>query len=593
MPYAWLVLAMVFILTSCGEIKPNSAAVETVETQSETDTPATATEGNPAPPTTAATIFPHSKNWADPASHGVWVLQNDTATCLKCHSSETTTAKAVTDGTPPTCNSCHPLFPHAENWDKKENHGAYVSTNGKENCATQCHGTDLKGGLSKISCDSCHLLYPHTTTWDSPEEHGVKALGDLKSTCKTCHGADLQGGSNGVSCFGCHEKFPHETDWKNPLKHGNFVRESGQQNCTTTCHGTDLKGGLSGVSCSSCHALYPHLLGWKNYDGHGKYVLTTLANDKTSCKTCHGSDLKGGSSGVSCYSCHTNYPHETGWKEAVNHGPKAYGTLKNSCAAGNCHGTTFQGTPQAPACSRCHNDFPHTDSKWMTPDKTKNAAVRDDRFHGDRFIWDIQRGETTPCTKCHGTDYGRNIGVAGLNFQCTQCHTNGITHTGAWSSTGHGTYYSALYNSLSANANCKDCHGSAVNFTDSQTKIFLEGQSECYRCHWAYPHKAYDLSSWHEVWEPVVPNNCGGMTNSAHLTYLMSSPLFTDVYGQRPTYADDPNSIPAIQHSCSGAAGSCHFNGRRSYNTGSTSRLCGKYCHSATTPAIPSRPPCL
>jgi hypothetical protein len=29
-----------------------------------------------------------------------------------------------------------------------------------------------------------------------------------------------------------------------------------------------------------------------------------LTNPTTNCVSCHGSDLKGGSAGVSCYSCH-------------------------------------------------------------------------------------------------------------------------------------------------------------------------------------------------------------------------------------------------------------------------------------------------
>ena len=37
---------------------------------------------------------------------------------------------------------------------------------------------------------------------------------------------------------------------------------------------------------------------------HGVLHKSGLNDPTTNCVSCHGSDLKGGSSGVSCYSCH-------------------------------------------------------------------------------------------------------------------------------------------------------------------------------------------------------------------------------------------------------------------------------------------------
>lgn len=37
---------------------------------------------------------------------------------------------------------------------------------------------------------------------------------------------------------------------------------------------------------------------------HGVMHKSGLTNPAANCVECHGSDLKGGSAGVSCYSCH-------------------------------------------------------------------------------------------------------------------------------------------------------------------------------------------------------------------------------------------------------------------------------------------------
>jgi hypothetical protein len=36
----------------------------------------------------------------------------------------------------------------------------------------------------------------------------------------------------------------------------------------------------------------------------GVYHMTGLNDPETNCVQCHGSDLRGGTSGVSCYQCH-------------------------------------------------------------------------------------------------------------------------------------------------------------------------------------------------------------------------------------------------------------------------------------------------
>lgn len=102
----------------------------------------------------------------------------------------------------------------------------------------------------------------------------------------------------------------YSEEWNNVQSadfHGKKVLAAGHETCKS-CHGADFKGGKSGASCygSSCHSTYPHQPEW-NYidhaDSHGQYLKTHSAALEN-CKKCHGSNLRGGTSQVSCFGCH-------------------------------------------------------------------------------------------------------------------------------------------------------------------------------------------------------------------------------------------------------------------------------------------------
>ena len=100
---------------------------------------------------------------------------------------------------------------HAANWIVYHR-ASYVSNHG--NC-TECHGTDLRGGISKVSCfslqfngQSCHASGPigHPAGWRDPALHGSVAKSQPGadsgfSSCQLCHGDDFAGGVANVSCF--------------------------------------------------------------------------------------------------------------------------------------------------------------------------------------------------------------------------------------------------------------------------------------------------------------------------------------------------------------------------------------------------------
>jgi len=106
---------------------------------------------------------------------------------------------------------------HPSDWNDpnfENSHMAKISVTGTEECKS-CHGGiekhDYFGGSSSVSCYECHAGgpsgHPAFDIWvSSPtntEFHGK----DDKGRCKECHGQNLRGGITEVSCYTCHEIF--------------------------------------------------------------------------------------------------------------------------------------------------------------------------------------------------------------------------------------------------------------------------------------------------------------------------------------------------------------------------------------------------
>jgi hypothetical protein len=172
----------------------------------------------------------------------------------------------------------------------------------------------------------------------------------------------------------------------------------------------------------------------------------------------------------------------------------------------------------------------------------------------------------------------------------------GVTHQPGWqegtepwpAGMGHGTYYSRFFNSRSTTF-CQDCHRNPIPLTWIQTKEELTAQSDCYGCHWNYPHMSYDtLSSRDGVldWR----HSSTAVHVQGHATYLFESPLVTDTAEPPNGIADldspelvfpaAPGVIPILQNTCGGLTeNNCHFDGYRSGGPDFGFLLCSGYCH--------------
>ena len=83
----------------------------------------------------------------------------------------------------------------------------------------------------------------------------------------------------------------------------------------TGCSDLKNKDGLTPTG----PALSVHGTGWDDSlstDFHGAYLKSVSFNAKN-CQQCHAPTYQGGTSGVSCFKCHTQYPHQTGWLDTT------------------------------------------------------------------------------------------------------------------------------------------------------------------------------------------------------------------------------------------------------------------------------------
>jgi len=215
---------------------------------------------------------------------------------------------------------------------------------------------------------------------------------------------------------------PHPEGWMDPAS-ANFHGIPAQRDTDDCrqCHGQDLHGGSSGVSCYQCHATFPHPADWMDTTSSGFHGVFSRQDSNKTCVTCHGADYRGGISGVSCRGCHAPYPHadnppDTSWVGPLVADTVFHGWFAMSDTAGPgvgctpCHGADFHGTSRAPACYDCHSVLHIGVSNEDT--STHRAFVASKN-------WKI----TKVCAVCHDSTFngGRAASVDSAAV-CQQCH---------------------------------------------------------------------------------------------------------------------------------------------------------------------------
>ena len=146
----------------------------------------------------------------------------------------------------------------------------------------------------------------------------------------------------------------HASDWVVANTGGNHpaVASVSQESCRE-CHGQDLLGGISKVSCFTasfngigCHPNGPgHPAGFSNPDTHGARAKAAAGgvNGLATCKGCHGIDYRGaGSTAKDCIGCHKLSNSTTN----APHSPAPW--------RGGSRSHTTVHESNASACAQCH-----------------------------------------------------------------------------------------------------------------------------------------------------------------------------------------------------------------------------------------------
>lgn len=278
-------------------------------------------------------------------------------------------------------------------------------------------------------------------------------------SCAECHGSDLKGGISNVSCTSCHLGGPfaaHPAAWTIAvLDHGPTVSQNGTPPCANRyCHGPALTGVVdSGPSCSTCHSMpfdpativcgsCHHIppTGSIFPDIAGKHAQHMALGAYITCITCHQ-----GSDGASGTVLHFNRVVEVAFDPAYiakSGGTPTFGGLSAACSNISCHGG--QVTPNWVTgaldvnvqCSSCH---------------AYGTTQYNSYYTGQHFLHVIEKG--VACTACHDTTKLPAAHFTDLNTQAmTQAYLtilNALNYTG----TGGGTFGTCTL----------DCHGAVHN----------------------------------------------------------------------------------------------------------------------------------
>ncbi len=200
------------------------------------------------------------------------------------------------------------------------------------------------------------------------------------------------------------DKFPHPTEFKRG-QHGKCF--SAQKNSCKACHGQDLGGGSSKMSCTGCHKMFDHDEEFIS-SKHGEEYL----KDNSACASCHEVGNLHVNSKPICWSCH-NYPHPKTWSLPNNHGKKLLSELASNDILLNCkdcHAKDSSFKERFPekfvGCDVCHIEIPHP---------------IDFTEYGDHAA--IARTYAGGCTNCH-----KNMNTLMPRYQsCQYCHDDDIT----------------------------------------------------------------------------------------------------------------------------------------------------------------------
>jgi predicted CxxxxCH...CXXCH cytochrome family protein len=173
--------------------------------------------------------------------------------------------------------------------------------------------------------------------------------------------------------------------------------------------------------------------------------------DISSCTGCHGADLQGGMSGVSCDSCHINGVSALSGCISCHGRPPAGTTAPNRNGAHAVH-NAFSGVTNV--CDTCHtgagtgavNHFNGATNVAFLGVYNSSSGTATRNADGTCSNVSCHGGQTTPVWL---------TGTINVNTQCTLCHAFGTAEYNSYSSGAHLFHTTQGYS-------CAACHSATI-----------------------------------------------------------------------------------------------------------------------------------
>ncbi len=271
-------------------------------------------------------------------------------------------------------------------------------------------------GATQDASGTCHGLPP-------PAPHSTS------TACGTCHAGytstsvNLATHINGVVDVTSN----HPAGWADKTQHGYQANLTGLAGCKS-CHGTDLLGGTAGVSCTACHTTN----GFANWD--------------TNCTFCHGNRTSGRQSqpvDIQGRTVATN-------TSVGRHDTHMNSTMMTAITCAACHvartgsvitdATHVDGNGMAEVTLRSFSYTSGTTTTTVTGTYTRTSATAatctvychtnfPTTSGGARIALSESWVATTAasCTTCHSTKSSRHSTHS--SYACSTCHGAGYTST--------------------------------------------------------------------------------------------------------------------------------------------------------------------
>ncbi len=286
----------------------------------------------------------------------------------------------------------------------------------------------------------------------------------------------------------------HPVDWMDTTSddfHGRQLLTEGLDGIDycRSCHGPNLNGGNSGVSCDKCHALgfsgHPGIYSFMNVDSsdhHGRFFYNTGMAGTDYCKNCHGTDLTGGFTGFSCFACHAGGPN----------GHPAASQFLEDITSNRFHGNDRNWEGGTTHCMNCHGEDLnggvaeyscrecHSSELPVHTHDPGYLDISSPLFHASDYTWEE---ETGLCIGCHGSDLDGGIS----QFSCRDCHNTTLpvhTHDPGFIIYGDNQFHGATFDWDIDCATCSICHGDDLDGGSAQyTCRTCHSQSLPYHTH--------------------------------------------------------------------------------------------------------------